>query len=212
MAVARAAGAEWRVGGVARRVNDAVVIAGPAAFGPLGIAGFLSPQHFFTGGFVVMDFPAGKMIVLQGSPDDLRAWLGRRYEGWERSEIPRVPGPDARRVFVAVTAAGREGLVAEVDTGGSFSEVAEGLVPADMTAAGPATLSASGQKTAARFIEGQTFGVGGLQFGPVKLKVRSAKSGFDALLGMDLLRGGVLVVATDATAPVWLLRPAPRKG
>lgn len=200
---------EWQIGPEQRTVTDAVIVPGPAAFAPLGIHGFLSPQNFFTAGYLVFDFPAGKLIVLKPAPAaTLRPWLKTLYPTRPLLELPRATDAalDPRKIYVHAALGDHSPVVAELDTGGSVTEFDESLLPPVAASDATTTTStASGKTNTARTVEGQTIHLAGHAFGPMKIKRHLPRPGVQALLGIDLLRQTVLIVPLDPTAPLWLL-------
>jgi hypothetical protein len=198
---------DWELGGVSRRVEDAIVVAGPPPFKPLGVVGFLSPQNFFGAASVVLDFPAGRLMALSGDASAVRAWAESRYPEAEIAVLPRAAGPHARKLYVQAQLASGESVVAEIDTGGSTTEFAENLLPADGNGETLTSVAVSGKKRAARLVEGQTLSLGGVRFSPLKVKARPTGATPAVLLGIDLLRYTVLIIPAAPDAPFIVLRP-----
>lgn len=198
---------DWELGAFSRRVEDAIVVAGPPPFKPLGIVGFLSPQNFFGTASVVLDFPAGRLLALPGDANAARAWAESRYPDAEIAVLPRAAGPHARKLYVQAQLASGELVVAEIDTGGSTTEFAENLLPADGNGETLTSVAVSGKKRAARLVEGQALSLGGMKFGPLKVKARPTDAAPAVLLGIDLLRHTVLILPAASDAPVLVLRP-----
>ncbi|MCX6955903.1 MAG: hypothetical protein NTV51_27480 [Verrucomicrobia bacterium] len=203
----RAPAGNWRVGPVQRSISDAVIVPGPASFGPLGIRGFLSPQNFFEQGYLVFDFPGGRLTVLAPTAR-LVAWLHERYPARPVLELARATdvGLDARKIYVYASLGDAAPIVAELDTGGSLTEFDESLLPPPAASDATATTStAAGRTGKVRTVEGQSVRLGGHAFGPMKIKQHHPRAGVQALLGMDLLRQTVLVVPLNPNEPVRLL-------
>lgn len=199
--------ADWQLGEFRRPVEDAVVVAGPPPFKPLGIVGFLSPQNFFGAAHVVLDFPAGRLVALAGDANAARAWAVARYPGAELAVLPRAAGPHTQKLYVQAQLASGASVVAEIDTGGSTTEFAANLLPAEDTDETVTSVTVSGKKRAARVVDGQTLSLGGMKFGPLKVKARPTGTGPAMLLGIDLLRQTVLILPAAPNAPIVVLRP-----
>lgn len=211
--VAAAAEGNWQLGAYSRSVTDAVIVPTPPAFTPLGIIGFLSPQHLADHGYVILDFPAGRMSVLaSGSSDALHAWLRKHYATVRVLELPRETGPSPRQPFILAALGDQPPVIAQLDTGGSTTEFDDALLPAaGPTDASSNSLTINGPARAARVVTDQFVTLGGQRFGPLKVKARSPKPGFSALIGMDLLRATVVVIPNDPREPIRLLvAPAAR--
>ncbi len=209
MTVAVAPPGKWQIGATSRTLDDTVITPTPAAFAPLGIVGFLSPQNFFEHGFVVLDFAAGRLTVLEGSPPAVEAWLRPQNPRARLTALARERGIDPRKIFVRARLPGRDPVVAEIDTGGSFTEFDDNLLPASDPTEVATSLSVTGKKASARLVAGQTVILGELSFGPMKVKARAPIAGFAALIGMDLLRRTVVVIPPGQDAPLLLLQSQP---
>lgn len=211
VAVARAEPATWEIGGQAWRDEETVIVPTPPAFAPLGIIGFLSPQHCLKRGYVVLDFP-GQRLRLVEAPDRpaLAAWLQQEYAGSSALDLPRVTGPSARKIYVQARLAGQPAVEAELDTGGSRTEFDASLLPA-VTAQAPTSqgVAVSGASTAAPLHANQTVQVGGHAFAGLQVKARQPGAAPRALLGADLLRQTVLVLPADPAEPLILLPASP---
>ena len=206
-----ASATEWRLGTFTRPVEETLVVPGPPPFAPLGIVGFLSPQRFFAGSTVVLDFPGGRLFALSGSSAAIEHWLAERYRGAARATLPRVAGPHADKLYVTAQLAGGGSAVAEIDTGGTTTEFAESLLPPAEAAPETATSTAVGGRTrTARVVPGQTLALGSLDFGPTKVKARPAGGSPEVLVGIDLLRLTVLVIPAEPAAPLVVLRSGGR--
>jgi hypothetical protein len=115
---ARLAPFDVAVAGHAVHIDDGYVIDGPPPFQPLGIGGFLSPQKLFADGFVVLDFPASRLVVVDTAAS-ATAWLAANRGPPTAIKAAYASG----KPFVSVTV-GDATVLAEVDTGGSTTEIA----------------------------------------------------------------------------------------
>lgn len=205
----RLAPVDLGVGHTTRHLEDLASTDVPSAFGPLGIAGFLSPQTFFTEGCLVFDFPAGKLYVLKCGFTEARAWLASRHPGSRIADLRRVPDNEGRRLLLSAAVAGRPPVTALLDTGGSHTEFApEYLGVSDAAPGDTGGISVSGKAVQATSVPGQQVELGGLLFGPMTLRSRVQKPGRQALIGMDLLRSTVLLVPCAERDTVALLQPS----
>jgi len=192
------------IDGTELRLRDAQAIKGPAAFAASGIGGFLSPQNLHPSASVVIDMIANRLVLVDGK--DVSAWLRTRYPTLHPLLLKR-----ARAATVLVEAAIEPfGSVATMlNTGGRETEFARAAVPT-LRGAPPESvgLGVSGTKVMGEVVNNQALRVGDVRLAVPALLVRDGMKPPLGLVGMDVLRGTVLVVGANPREPVRWLVPA----
>jgi hypothetical protein len=202
----------WRVGtldmdvGQTRvRLSDVVAFDGPSQFTEDGIGGFLSPQNLDPSAFAVIDLSGSQLLLMDCDVVAMEKWLGSRYPGFRLLSLTRELG---ETVEVSASIEPYEPVVAMLDTGGKATEFAAssvpGLrgVPSDRGGRGVSGAGVEGQDVA-----DQTLVVGGARFALPVLRVRETMP-IPGQIGMDVLRGTVLVVSAVRERPIYWLVPS----
>lgn len=206
----------WTLGDVPVRIGDldvslqnVVAIAGPEPFEGWGIGGFLSPQHLHPNARVVIDLVDGGLTLVGGEEADVTAWVADRYPALQMLSLARESGDSTLLVRASIEAF--DPVVTMLDTGGKRTEFAEAAVPTLL--GGTPTESGrgvGGATTIGSEAKDQVLRVGSATLPVPSLLVRKEIGVAQGLVGMDLLRGTVLVVSADPRSPVLWLVPQPR--
>jgi hypothetical protein len=195
------------VGGVALELHDVIAIAGPAPFEAWGVGGFLSPQHLHPTAQVVLDFAAGGLILLDGDEAEVVAWVAARSPDLLPVSLDRASGDSTVLIHAAIEPF--EPVVTMLDSGGKRTEFAAAAVPG--LVGGTRQMSGhgvSGGETYGAEVNGATLHLGDAAIPVPRLLVRDEAGNAPGVIGMDLLRGTVLVVSADPARRVtWLVNP-----
>lgn len=198
------------VGGEGLPRGEVAAIAGPDPFAEWGIGGFLSPQRLWPTGTVVVDFAASALSVFEG-PGRMQATVAdvvRRHPDFTLVDAARHA---SGTIGVEVEVPPHDPVVAIFDSGASQTEAAFPGGGAEVLR----SRSVGGTALEGRAVRSQTLVAGRAR---IRLEVLSAVdrvptpdgSADDevpgALIGMDVLRGTVLVIGpADAKQVVWLV-------
>lgn len=209
--------ASWDIGSVELRVGrqddtaltlgDVVAIPAPRPFPGWGVGGILSPQHLHPTASIVIDLWADELVLVEGSDDDLRSWLATRGSDLDLLALPR----DAAFPSLVVPAAldPHPDIPVMLNTGGKHTEFLAEAAPG--VAHGP--LERTGGGVSGADVRASAGGpallrVGGRRLPVGELYVRSSMIEPHGLIGMDVLRGTILVGAADpGRAVLWLVPP-----
>jgi hypothetical protein len=190
--------------------DDVVVITAPEPFRTGGIGGILSPQLLHPSARVVLDLRGGRLAMLEAEAAELEAWLADRCPDLQRVVLPGVEGDGT--VLIEAGVAPFAPVVTMLDTGAKVTQFAAAAVPGleggERSSSGRGV---GGGETFGIEVHGQQLAVGNARLPIPRLMVGEDGHG-DALglVGMDLLRGTVLVVGADRDRLIeWLV---PRTG
>ena len=215
----------WSVGDVLADIEgarftlqDVTAIDGPEPFREWGVGGFLSPQHLAADATVVLDLAVNRLAIVVGGLErvssDLRDRLGEFVvlEGVRHSA-------DTLGLRVRISPA--PPIVAILDTGAAETEVAAAAL--GRTADGPAVSSGrgvGGSSIEVRSLTDQILEVASARLPIARLGIRDTIPAPEdareseiplALIGMDLLRGTVIVIPPrPRTSLLWFV-PKPTK-
>jgi hypothetical protein len=193
------------IDGVGFGLHDAVAITGPAPFEGWGVGGFLSPQHIHPTAHAVIDLAGDRFILLEGGVADVREWLRARSPDLTLLELRRDPAEATPVVPAAIEPF--EPVATMLNTGGRGTEFAVAAVPGLEGAASDDTgKGVGGGAVRGTVSDDQVLIIEGERFAVPRLLLRDEIDTMQGLVGMDVLRGTVLVVSADRDRPVWLLR------
>lgn len=198
-----------RIGELDIRLRDVVAIAGPEPFEGWGIGGFLSPQHVHPNAWVAIDLVTATLSFLGGEGADVAGWVAERFPNFHAVSLERQTGDTTVLVRAAIEPF--DPVVTMLDTGGKRTEFAEGAVPT--LRGGEATASGRGVGGGAAIgfeMPDQVLRVADARLPVPSLLVRKEIGVAEGLVGMDVLRGTVLVVSADLGRPVTWLVAVPR--
>ena len=203
----------WSIGSLPITIGDrtlpldnVVAFHGPEPFEGWGIGGFLSPQHLHPTANVILDLAGDELTIVEGDAGVLGAELAARFPNLQPIWLDRAPGDTT--VLIHASVEPHPEVVTMLDSGGKatqFSDTAiPGLATDSLEAAGRGV---SGTQVHGSVVTDQALRVGDATLPLPRLFVRPASSAAaPGLVGMDLLRGTVLMVATDLDRRVlWLV-------
>ncbi len=206
--------ASWLVGevgiaidGVGFELHDAVAITGPAPFAGWGIGGFLSPQHLHPAALVTIDLVGNRLTVIDPGVQapELEAWLRSTWPRHVALDLARDPAESTPVVAAAIEPF--EPVPATLNTGGSETEFAAAAVPGLVgIEPGHTSHGVGGSLVVGTAAENRVLRVGEARRSVPRLLIREEIHSVQGLIGMDVLRGTVLLVAADPRRPVrWLV-------
>jgi predicted aspartyl protease len=202
------------IGGHALELHSIIAIEGPPPFIGWGVGGFLSPQAIHASAWIVMDLATDRLVLIEASDAALDRWLADRHPSFRRLRLPRVQ--DAPTVVVRAAVEPGSEVDTLLNTGGRSTEFSAAVVPAD-----PATdvqrggTGLSGTGVMGRRVGPRTLRVGGDDRVTIPIEDLVVRDGMEdprGMVGSDLLRGTVLVVAADPERNVRWLIPMDRVG
>jgi Aspartyl protease len=186
--------------------RDLVVIDPPGPFPGWGIGGILSPQHLDPSACAVLDM-AGNRLTLVAGNEELGPWLADRYPDLRMLTIQAAAGDGTVLVRSAIDP--HPPVTTMLDTGAKATTWAAAAVPG--LASGPRQATGRGVGGTESFglaVDHQVLIAGGARISLPRLLVGEAHGDALGLVGMDLLRGTVLVVSADPSQDVIWLVPA----
>jgi hypothetical protein len=182
-----------------------VAIGTPPPFRSAGIGGALSPQHLEPGAHVLLDLSAG-LVAMPASADDLDDWLAETYPGWRTIQLAAVEGDGTVLIEAAIDSF--PPVITMLDTGARTTYAAQAAVPGlgDGGVRRSTGRGVGGTESFGIDMPGRVLHVGDAAM-PVNLVVAAHDRGLaGCVVGMDLLRGTVLVVGgPPGTTVRWLL-------
>ena len=194
-----------RIGDVDLAFADVVAIGTPPPFRSAGIGGALSPQHLEPGAHVLLDLSAGR-VAMPASTEDLDAWLATSYPGWRTIRLAAVDGDGTVLVEAAIDSF--PPVITMLDTGAKTTYAAQAALPGlgEGGVRRSTGRGVGGTESYGIDVPGRVLHVGDAAL-PVDLVIASHDLGIaGCVVGMDLLRGTVLVVGGAPGSPVrWLL-------
>ena len=195
-----------RVGEAHFAFSEVVAIGTPPPFRSMGIGGILSPQHLQLGAYVVLDLAAGR-IAMPGAVDDLDTWLADTYPGLRTVRLPAIDGDGTVLVEAAIDSFSP--VVTMLDTGAKATYVAQAAVPGLGLGGIPRSTGrgVGGTESFGIDVPGRELHVGEATL-PADLLIAGHDLGtYGCVVGMDLLRGTVLVVGGPPASPIrWLMQ------
>ncbi|MDP1826318.1 MAG: retropepsin-like aspartic protease [Archangium sp.] len=159
----------------------------------LGIAGTLSPHHAVDKGAVAIDFPRKRLFALDGKPNAWLRWLDERSPKGQVEALPRTAPFGGRLHVMTRVGDGRE-VSTRLASGEERSSYAAGLFDAKLVADG-------------QHVSGLHLRVGQSEFGPLDVLIAPVEEKVEGRLGMDVLRGTVLLVPVHELHPIWFMTP-----
>jgi hypothetical protein len=187
-------------------LRDVVAVAGPAPFAGWGVGGFLSPQHLHPTGWTVLDLASDRLILLDGDEAEVAAWLARRSPSLRLLRLERVAGDPTIEVHASLEPF--DAVITLLDSGGKSTEFVASAVPGVTGGSrGSSGRGVGGGEVFGSVVEGRSIVVGGTRLRVPKVVIRDSMVGHDGLVGMDVLRGTVLVVSADQERPVFWMVP-----
>jgi hypothetical protein len=196
-----------RIGDLALVLDDAMAITGPAPFEGWGVGGFLSPQQLHPTASAVLDLADDTFVLVdpEGDPDAMATWLADRSPTLTAMSISRVPGEATPVVNASIEPF--PPVPAMLNTGGRGTEFAAAAVPG-LSGIEPDRLGhgVGGSAVRGSLVVDRTLRVADATVALSELLVRDRIDSILGLIGMDVLRGTVLVVSRDDREPItWLV-------
>jgi hypothetical protein len=210
---AGAAVESWSVGSLPFTIGDltlplhnVVAFHGPEPFEGWGIGGFLSPQHLHPTASVILDLAGSELSITDGDPAEIGAELIGQHPELRPLWLGREPGDTTVQIRAAIEPFAP--VVTMLDSGGKATEFADSAVPGlgtDILEAGGRGVS--GTQVHGSVVTDQVLRIGDATLPLPRLFVRpSSSAAAPGLVGMDLLRGTVLMVGADLDRRVlWLV-------
>jgi hypothetical protein len=200
----------WTVGeaaveiaGVALTVSDVVAIDGPPQFEEWGVGGFLSPQHLSSTYRVVVDLMADLLSLLEADPSSGSTWIDEAFPDLRHLCLERKSTD-----FLVVDAAiePHAPVATMLNTGTEESAFASEVVPHLRGEHHTRGRGATGAGVRGQVVSDQVLTVGDTRFKIPLLLVRKRCRGPPGMIGMDLLKGTVLVINPEPDDPIhWLI-------
>jgi hypothetical protein len=196
---------EMALGGIALTLRDVVSIPAPPPFPGFGIRGILSPQHLHASAWAVLDLVGDELLLVDGTDEELSAFLHVRAPTLSLLELPRDPAHKA--VVVPVSIEGVAEVPTLIDTGGRNTEISAAAMPGvAIAASGRLGGGVSGADYVGGSVGKHLLAVQGHRVAMPEVHARENMPGIDALIGMDVLRGTVLACTAELTRPVfWVI-------
>ena len=197
--------ARVEIGGVALDLHSVIAIEGPPPFVGWGVGGFLSPQSLHPSAWTVIDLATDRLVLVEASDDGLDSWLSARHPSFQRLRLPRIR--DAATVVIRAAIDRGAEVDTMLNTGGRSTEFSSDVVTADTAMeVRRAGTGLSGAGVMGRHVGGRTLGVGDTRIPIGDLIARDEMDDPPGLVGSDVIRGTVLVVATNTGRDVrWLI-------
>lgn len=198
------------IGSLSSTLQEVVAIDGPEPFHEWDVGGFLSPQRLAEDATVVLDLAAERLDVEADDADAVSARLLHRL-----GELVPLEGAQhvAGTLGFHLRVLPAEPVVAFLDTGAAETEVAavavEGAVDGPVRSGGAGV---GGSAITLPSLKDQQLEVGRIRFRVEHLGVRDTIPAPDdapegeiplGLIGMDLLRGTIIVIAPRRAGRVW---------
>lgn len=194
------------IGEVTLPLESVVAFHGPAPFEGWGIGGFLSPQHLHPSATTILDFAGSELTIVGGDVAEVGAELIGRHPDLRPLRLEREGGDTT--VLIRAGIEPYPPVVTMLDSGGKATEFTESAVPGLATG----DLVAGGRGVSGTQVHGSVALHQTLRFGDAtlplpRLFVRpSFNDAVQGLIGMDVLRGTVLMVGADLERRVlWLV-------
>ena len=196
------------IGGVALDLHSVIAIEGPPPFVGWGIGGFLSPQSLHPSAWTVIDLADDRLVLIEASDHALDSWLAERHPWLRKLRLPRVP--DVSTVVIRAAIDPGDEVDTLLNTGGRSTEASSDVVPVDPdTEVQHGGSGLSGAGVMGRRVGPRALRVGGNPGARVAIDDLVVRDGMEdppAMVGSDVLRGTVVVVAADTGCDVrWLL-------
>lgn len=196
------------IGGVVIDLHSVIAIEGPPPFVGWGVGGFLNPQSLHPSAWTIIDLATDRLVVVEASGDALDRWLADRHPSFRPMRLPRVR--DAATVVIHTAIDGGDDVETMLNTGGRSTEFSSVVVPVDPAMEiqhGGTGLSGAG--VMGRRVGPRTLHVGDASSSRIPIGDLLVRDGMDdppGMVGSDLLRGTILVIAGDTGRDVrWLI-------
>ncbi|MGH3105369.1 MAG: retropepsin-like aspartic protease [Gaiellaceae bacterium] len=197
-----------RVGGAGFTLRDVVAIPAPPPFEGWGIGGILSPQNLHLKDLAVIDLVDDQLLMVQGEHEAVAAWLVERAPALTTLSLEREDGPT---VVVRAAVKPFPEIAAMLNTGGRHTEFASTSVPGLSGSASERLGGGVGGSDVLGSLAGaHILIVGDVEIPVEMLAVRDSMEFPHGIVGMDVLRGTVLVCGADPNRRVLWQIPSSR--
>lgn len=159
------------------------------------VDGVLAVHHLLSSGALVLDFPGRRLLALDGFENTWLRWLDERSPKGELAGVARLPPMDGGLLVQTRVGDGPE-VTTLVSTAALRSVYSRGLFDS-------AVLDKLGQNGLA----GVHVKVRDAEFGPLTIDVLAADAAPPGRLGLDVLKGVVLVVPVHDSPRIWFMTP-----
>jgi hypothetical protein len=191
------------IGGLSLAVTEVVAIDGPPQFEAWEIGGFLSPQGLSSDYWVVVDLIADRILLIDTDPSTGPTWIDEEYPDLTHLALERK---STDLLVVDASIEPQAPVATMLNTGTEETEFASHAVPhlrGDHDIRGH---GASGAEVSGQVVPDQILKVGETRFKLPSLLVREEMPEPAGIIGMDLLKGTVLVISPHPNDPVhWLI-------
>lgn len=194
------------IGEVTLPLENVMAFEGPEPWEGWGIGGVLSPQHLHPTANAVLDLAGDELTIVEGEPADVGAELIGRHPALRPLWLDRDTGDTT--VLIRATIEPFEPVVTMLDSGGKATEFSEQAVPGLATGERVGgSRGVSGTQSHGSLIAGQVLSVGDARLPLERLFIRPPfNAACEGLVGMDVLRGTVLMVGAHLDRRVlWLI-------
>ncbi len=174
------------------------VIEGLPSFEALGIGGVLSPLQAAKQGAIVLDFPNQRLLFLDGKMNVWMRWLDERSPKGQTESLPRAGPRDGTLYVKSRVGDGRE-VVTRLDSAAPTTTYVSSLFDPTLIADGGALLGPH--------VSGLHVRLGESEFGPLDVLARPALGAHEGALGLDVLRGVVLLIPVQGYQALWVMTP-----
>jgi hypothetical protein len=194
------------IGEVTLPLERFVAFEGPPPFEGWGIGGFLSPQHLHPSANVILDLAGDELTIVEGEPTEIGAELSARHPDLRPLWLDRERGDTTVLVRAAIEPCAP--VATMLDSGGKATEFAEpavpGLATGELVGGGRGV---SGAQSQGSMVADRVLVAGDARIPVPRLFVRPPfNAACEGLVGMDLMRGTVLMVGADLDRRVlWLV-------
>ena len=190
------------VGGRDLLLRDAVAIPAPPPFPGFGIRGILSPQILHASAWAVIDMMASEMLLVEATEEQAADFLRARSPALELLTLVR--DVDFPSLVVNAALDGFAEMPTLLNTGGKATEYSAASVPGLLAqAVGRLGGGVSGAEYLGGSVGRQELVVDGRRVMVPNVHVREQMHDPQGMVGMDVLRGTVLVCAADLSRPVF---------
>lgn len=193
-------------GEVTLPLADIVAFEGPEPWEGWGIGGVVSPQHLHPTANVILDLAGDELTIVEGEPAEVGAELIGRHPDLQPLWLDRQSGDTTILIRAGIDPF--PPVVTMLDSGGKATEYAKTAVPGlptgELVAGGRGV---SGTQSHGALAADQVLSVADARLPLERLVVRPLiNPACEGLIGIDVLRGSVLMVGSDLERRVlWLV-------
>lgn len=191
------------IGSLSLAVTDVVAIDGPPQFEACEVGGFLSPQGLSSDYWVVVNLIADRLLLVDADPSSSSTWIDEVFPDLNHLALERK---STDLLVVDASIEPQAPVATMLNTGTEESEFASHAVPHLRGRHDTRGRGASGAEVSGQVVPDQVVKVGETRFKLPSLLVREEMPEPPGIIGMDLLKGTVLVISPHPNDPVhWLI-------